>query len=205
MNEIVQLAVADLKKRYKSHTIILYGSYARGEATETSDIDIACFGDDVEEIKDARLFQGIYLDAWLYPTSSLDSVSESDHRFGDGIAVVDERGLGKKHISQVQKKLLAGTEKMKEADLLHLKEWIEKMLTRASIDDLDGNYRRIWLQFELLSLYFEIRGLWFLGHKKSFSYLCEHDSEAYVLFKTMYSSPKSNTCLRKLANHVTRI
>jgi predicted nucleotidyltransferase len=31
----------ELKGKYAPHTIILYGSYARNEATETSDVDIA--------------------------------------------------------------------------------------------------------------------------------------------------------------------
>ncbi|MFQ2313995.1 nucleotidyltransferase domain-containing protein [Aeromonas dhakensis] len=45
MEKILDLAVEDLKGKYAPHTIILYGSYARNEATETSDIDIACFCD----------------------------------------------------------------------------------------------------------------------------------------------------------------
>ncbi|MGL1040597.1 hypothetical protein ACSTDR_22850, partial [Vibrio vulnificus] len=35
MNNILELAVEELKEKYAPHTIILYGSYARNEATET--------------------------------------------------------------------------------------------------------------------------------------------------------------------------
>ncbi|MGR3172959.1 nucleotidyltransferase family protein, partial [Vibrio vulnificus] len=72
-NNILELAVEELKEKYAPHTIILYGSYARNEATETSDIDIACFWDRPEEHKDASLFHGIFLDVWVYPTAFLDS------------------------------------------------------------------------------------------------------------------------------------
>lgn len=57
MEDILDLAMEELKRKYAPHTIILYGSYARNEATETSDIDIACFCKNTSEQRDDRLFQ----------------------------------------------------------------------------------------------------------------------------------------------------
>lgn len=205
MNKVVNLVLEELKNRYSPHTIILYGSYARNEESSASDVDIACFCDIENEIKDARLFEGVYLDAWIYPTASMNSISDSALRFADGILLHDEKGLGAKYLENVHKTLADGRNPMSDDDLIHLKEWIKKMLSRASSDDLDGNYRRTWLQFELLSVYFEVRGLWFLGHKKSFDYLKNHDREVYELFCNVYSNPMNIELLERLAKRVVCI
>lgn len=75
----------------------------------------------------------------------------------------------------------------------------------ANDGNLDGNYRRTWLQHELLELYFEIRSMWFLGSKKSFSYLQEHDKPVYSLFERVYKEPLNISLLRNLANQVLGI
>jgi hypothetical protein len=79
------------------------------------------------------------------------------------------------------------------------------MLEWAANGDIDGNYRRTWLQFDLLKMYFDIRGLWFLGHKKSFQYLQKNDAEGYRLFEAVYSNPEDIEALRKLAVFVVKI
>ena len=38
-----------LRRAHRVHTIILYGSYARGDATAESDVDVAAFADDRED------------------------------------------------------------------------------------------------------------------------------------------------------------
>ena len=205
MDDILNLACEELKEKYKPHTIILYGSYARNEANESSDIDIACFYDGTSEYKDARVFHNTYLDAWVYPTSFLDSIPEESLRFGDGIVLYDERGLGSKYISQVKQKLAKGKSAISENELAHLQEWVKKMLARANDEDIDGNYRRIWLQHELLTIYFEVRGLWFLGPKKSFSYLKSHDNPVFELFSKAYKEPTNMVALEALAKKVVRI
>ncbi|MFA0196576.1 nucleotidyltransferase domain-containing protein [Vibrio artabrorum] len=204
MNDILELVVEELKEKYAPHTIILYGSYARNEATETSDIDIACIWDNPEEHKDARLFHGTFLDVWIYPTAFLDTIPEASLRFGDGKVIHDARGLGESYLTRVKQKLAGGKEPMSDVNRVHIQEWVTKMLERTSDGNLDGNYRRTWLQYELLELYFEVRGMWFLGSKKSFNYLQTHDEAVYRLFEQVYKDPLNLNLLRKLAKQVVR-
>ncbi len=205
MDNILDLAVEELKNKYSPHTIILYGSYARNEATEASDIDIACFWDRSQEHKDARMFHGTFLDVWVYPTAFFETIPEESLRFGDGKVILDTRGLGEDYINRVQQKLNDGREPMSDVDKAHLQEWVTKMLERACDGNLDGNYRRIWLQHELLEMYFEIRGMWYLGSKKSFSYLNKHDKPLYSLFDQMYREPLNLNLLSEVAKRVVRI
>ncbi len=163
MEDTLDLAMEELKGKYAPHTIILYGSYARNEATETSDIDIACFCDHTNEQRDARLFHGIYLDVWVYPTDYLSSIPKESLRFGDGKVIYDTQGLGSSYLARVKQKLADGKPAASDADKAHRQEWAMKMLERAHDKDIGGNYRRTRLQHDLLEIYFEIRDLWYLG------------------------------------------
>ncbi|USE37164.1 nucleotidyltransferase domain-containing protein [Endozoicomonas sp. SCSIO W0465] len=205
MDDILDLALEELKEKYEPHTIILYGSHARGEATETSDIDIACFWDRPNEHKEARLFQGVFLDVWVYPTAFLDSIPEEALRFSDGKVIHDTRGLGIDYLAKVKQKLADGKPPMSDDDRAHLHQWVMKMLERAHDKDLDGNYRRTWLQHDLLEIYFDMRGLWYLGSKKSFNYLQQHDPTVFRLFEQTYRDPLNLDLLSSLARQVVRI
>lgn len=202
MGDLIQSAIDDLCGKYHPHTVILYGSYARGEPGPESDIDFACFSDDAVEQKDARLFQGVYLDAWVYPSSALEEVPQESLRFGDGIAVVDNKSLGEAYLTAVREKIAQGPDPRSQSELRHSCEWIQKMLSRSQSANTDSRYRRTWLQFELLELYFELRNLWFLGHKKSFAYLAEHDETGLALFESMYNLHEDYSAMKAVAEHV---
>lgn len=51
--------VAELVSLHGAHTIIVYGSRARGDATAESDIDVAAFADVATTTRDARVWMGL--------------------------------------------------------------------------------------------------------------------------------------------------
>jgi predicted nucleotidyltransferase len=61
-DHLLSRVVVDLQERYNPHTIILYGSRARGDHTSSSDIDVVCFAEGATPVGDARDFEGLYLD-----------------------------------------------------------------------------------------------------------------------------------------------
>ena len=67
---------------------------------------------------------------------------------------------------------------------------------------MEGIYRRMWIQTELLSLYFNLRDQWFLGSKHAFNGLKENDTVAYDLFRTVYMNPNDLNALNQLAQHI---
>lgn len=204
MDNLSRLASDYLIKKYNPHTLILYGSRARGDFSVTSDIDIACFCDEIPATKEALLFHEVYLDAWIYPLSYMSSVSDDALRFSESLLVLDKHGYGARYLAAVQERLKLGPEKLSQSDREHLIHWINKMLGRVRYDDPGGNYRKAWLQFELLETYFKLRGLWFLGDKKSFAYLKENDKEGYQLFVASYGDLQNYDNLKRLAAYVTK-
>ena len=61
MDEITEFAVKEVVEKYNPHTVIIYGSRARGDATEESDVDMACFLDSPSISEDFRDVNGIFL------------------------------------------------------------------------------------------------------------------------------------------------
>jgi predicted nucleotidyltransferase len=72
----IQCVCDELVSHHGAHTVLLYGSHADGTATDDSDYDLAAFGSVVTVVGDARLRNGVYLDAFVYPESVLRSPSE---------------------------------------------------------------------------------------------------------------------------------
>ncbi|WP_201772762.1 nucleotidyltransferase family protein [Endozoicomonas numazuensis] len=199
----MEAAVRELDEKYQPHTIIVYGSRARNDATATSDIDIACFCDETEVAKDARDFQGIFLDAWIYQTEDMQADRDEFLKLGDGFCALDTRELGGRFLKQIRQRIHEGPEPMSCEDQLHTVEWIRKMLKRIEQDDLEGMYRRTWLQTDLLEIYFQLRRLWYFGPKKSLSWLSENDRTGFNLFKDCYQQPTNLAALTALSEHVT--
>ena len=73
------------------------------------------------------------------------------------------------------------------------------MLNRSRRNDVEGNYRKIWLAHDLLIFYFDVRHIWFLGPKKALKWLRENDPEMYNIFESLYNS-SCNIKLLELAS-----
>ncbi|CAG9295935.1 hypothetical protein CEDIAZO_01069 [Celerinatantimonas diazotrophica] len=106
---------------------------------------------------------------------------------------------------EIRQRLAQGPDPLRPEDSDHLVKWIFKMIARIESGGLEGNYRRCWLQTDLLEIYFQMRRLWFLGPKKSFKYLKQHDQAAYNLFSTMYENNNNLEMLKEVAQYVTHV
>ncbi|MDA8441755.1 MAG: nucleotidyltransferase domain-containing protein [Peptococcaceae bacterium] len=193
-----------LVNKYGCHLIILYGSYATGEYTAESDIDVVCFCDDVGVENDTTVLSGRQLDAWIYSTGSLNNIEPYLH-ITDGKVIFDQRGLGGAFLSQIAERYAKEPEQLSEEQKQFLKRWLQKMLRRSTKGDPEGDYRFHWMLTDSLEIYFKIKGLWFMGPKKSLKWLNQNDAYTYTLFKSALVRGATSSDVARLIHHIVEL
>lgn len=170
-----------LVKKYGCHSIIIYGSFANGNYTEESDIDLLCFCDNPERENDTSIFDSRRIDAWIYKTEKMNNSTQFLHVLG-GKILLDERNLCTNFLNDIDKQFKEGPKKLSSEQKEFLKSWLKKMLKRAKKGDIEGNFRYHWMLNDSLEIYFNIKDRWYLGPKKSLQWLLHNDKEAYSIF-----------------------
>ncbi|HEY4943105.1 MAG TPA: nucleotidyltransferase domain-containing protein [Rhizomicrobium sp.] len=173
--------VKEFQRKHRCHTLILYGSQARGEATRASDYDLLGVRDKGEVVRDARLWRGVYLDFFAYPERK--AKAEQLMHVRGGKVLRQKGGFGDRLLARIEKAYAAGPKPLPPDELQARKVWARKMLARARVGDAEGNYRRAWLLTALLENYFAGRGRWYEGSKASLRWLRENDPKASALFE----------------------
>ena len=194
--------IKDIKEKFSCHTIILYGSHARGEASDSSDYDIVAIREKGEIERDCRIFEGAYLDIFIYPEEAVEEPDVSFVRMKDGIVLCQKQKVGEELIKKVKEIYQKGPLKIPNWEKQVIKTWSDKMLARAKIGDIEGDFRRHWLLFDLLEAYFRLRDSWYLGPKESFQWLKKNDSFTYSLFE---KALKPSADLDSLKNLIDRV
>ncbi len=204
MDKITELAVKEVVKKYNPHTVIVYGSRAKGDATDESDVDIACFLDSPTVSEDFRDMNGIFLDAWIHPTESMKNPNNFV-KMGEAFCALDKFGLGSQLLQQINIKIKDGPIPLTEKEKFNIIELRFKILKRSGKGDIEGNHRRSWLQHDLLGTYFILRDKWFLGAKSSLSWLKVNDDIAFELFESAYQFPDDYEALKKLTHYTISV
>jgi predicted nucleotidyltransferase len=205
-NDIVLQSIVDeLTSTHNCHTVILYGSRARGDFTTGSDYDVAGIKETGEAERIARFDEknGVYHDIFVYPENAFGVISNEHLCMSDGIVVIEKADFG----TVLLKKLTAvieSSDSVTPEEITVRKVWYKKMLARASTKDLEGKYRHIWAIYTILEDYFVFRGLRYQGPKKAFQHLKIHDSEILSLFDEALSDINNVDILEKLIKKITQ-
>lgn len=188
--------------KYDCHIIMLYGSYARGDYTPESDIDIICFADDTHACNNTEIFHGKQLDVWIYDTERLNNPEEYLHVLNNKI-LFDSKNKAEGFIKKIDEIYKKGPEKLDEGKKKFYRDWLNKMYNRSLKGDVEGIYRHHWMIKDSLEIYFELKGKWFLGVKNSLKWLQENDEKGYDLFKGAITSNPGSEQSRKLIEYIT--
>lgn len=181
-----------LKLKYNCHSIILYGSFVNETYTKESDIDIICFADNIINTQnDMSIIDGWQLDTWIYNTDMIEHPENLLH-IDNGRIILDERNLCKSLLININQLLSQPIKKLTMEEINFQKEWLKKMLNRSRKKDVEGNFRYHWMLVDSLEIYFDIRGLRYMGPKKSVLWLKDNDKNAYKLFENALKN--KSTC-----------
>jgi hypothetical protein len=194
--------VRELKTRHRCHTVILYGSRARGDATTASDYDLIGFRKAGAIVRDARKSGAVWLDAFVYPDTRL--------KLGDllrvrgGRVMFQKAGFGDRFLARLEKLYTRGPKPLPPDEIAVKRAWPGKMLARIELRDPEGNYRRAMLLYVLLEDYFALRGLWYKGPKAALRWLQQNQPGMHALFAAALKPNASLSVISKLAAAVTK-
>jgi len=202
ITDIERLTV-DVMRRHGCHTAILYGSWVRGQATPQSDVDILCVRDAGPAFRDARVIDGIYLDAFVYPEADLLTPQPELLRALGGRVIQEQGGFGSALLAKLQDLYDRGptpmADDMRQVSVI----WADKMLDRfRGQSDMEAQYRRMQLLMQSLEDYFALRGIWFRGPKEAFAWLLEHDLATHLRFEAALRSGASDAAFAALVQSV---
>jgi hypothetical protein len=179
---LLRSIMGDVKKKHRCHTLILYGSWARGDATAASDYDLLAIQDHSDKVvRDARQWKGIYLDIFVYPEKSLRPADLLTVRGGK--VLFQKNRIGATLLASIDKVFARGPKPLSSDELWARKVWARKMVDRARSCDPEGNFRRVWLLTALLEDYFLFQHRWYEGPKAAFKWLRENQPEVGAQFE----------------------
>lgn len=202
-DRLLESLAQELIKKHKCHTIILYGSRARGDATQLSDYDLMGVRKTGKMYRVARKQDGFYVDIFVYPDRDLTKVDDR-HLYMNGAKIVyEESTFGTKFLRKLKTAANKKFEPLSADEIEVRRVWLHKMYERTNVGDIEGNYRRSWLHESLLYEYFGIRKKRYWGSKQSFNWLKKNDLATYRLFEHVLANPMNQAKLKKLVERVS--
>ena len=198
--EIVETLTVD----HGCHSVILYGSRARGDFQPTSDWDVAGIRETgaTAPLRVARAFHGAWLDAFVYAEAALTVIDPEMLRFLPARILVDERGFAKALLERIITLDQQGPPPLPEGEEEMVRVWYAKMLVRIARGDLESKYRQVELLFQALDNYFKLRRIWYRGPKAGLPWLARHDPETHAAFVRALEPHASLGDLRALIQRV---
>lgn len=200
---VLSSIVNELKTVHNCHTIILYGSRARGDFNQNSDYDVIGIAKICKKQHLAQYDQRfhIYKDIFVVPDSEFDEINDEYLRLSDGICLWDSKEFGKSLLTKINI-MLRKPFVLDDDEINTRRAWYGKMLNRAKVQDVEGKYRSIWIVHTLLEDYFAFRNMHYLGPKKGIKYLQDNDPDTFMLFDNILNDCNNLQVLNNAINHI---
>ena len=146
---------------YHPRSLLVYGSYTRGDMDEFSDFDCMVIVDAKEKDHDDSVIDGVPLDCFIFTAEETAgaALKARVRRY------VDEHTA----TEQSEKEFIAA--------------WIRKTVRRMRKGDDEGSYRAFLFLSESLEDYCSLRDLFYFGSKKTIALLKRDDPAGYELFR----------------------
>jgi len=198
--EIVQ----HVREKYGTSTVILYGSRARGEASEKSDYDIIGLLNSGEAQESPEVFKGARLEISLYSQSVKEEMA-ADLPFSffweEGAILHQSHHEGEQFIEDVKKAFYNNKNESRQTNK-NIIRLLAINLNRAQENETREHfYRHRFLMLSLVE-YFPIRNLTYKGPRKSLEWLRKNDPLTYTAFSKAMAPQASFDDLQMLLKQI---
>jgi hypothetical protein len=195
MNKETENFLEELKNDPKVKSVILFGSHARGNARENSDVDLIVVCEETKRGVEKRNNQFIELvfvteaDAEEYYLKNKDNAVRT---WMTAQILYDNDGSANRLKQLVQNIVNEGKQKVAEDTLNHLRfDTVDLFQTvRAILDEkpIEALHLLNIKLLSLLELFFDIKGIWTPAPKQLLGEIQNADKELYKLVSTFYTA-----------------
>lgn len=188
----------ELKVDPKVHSIILFGSQARGDARPESDIDLIVVCDETKrgvEERNGQMFELVYVsesDAVQYYNAHKDGCV----RTWESAKILFDRDGSAGRLQEVARRIKdAGKEKLSEEAVQHAKFDAVDLMCALTAKCANDETTALFLLYGkipgLVEAYYGVRGLWVPAPKHILRVLKENDATLYGLVADVYRTGMS--------------
>ena len=202
MGRSLETLAKELCRKHRCHTLILYGSHARGDATPASDYDLIGIRAKGKTFHDTRRWNGAYLDVFVYPERGLKPAELL--RIRGGRVLIEKNGMGTRLLRRVERVHARGPKPLTPDEKRALRIWGQKMLERIRSGGTEGHYRRAWLLTMLLEDWFLLRTRWYPGSKEALAWLAANEPVLHRHFDVALKPNARMTEIESLVEKVMR-
>ena len=163
-----EVAVEYLVNTYHPRSLLVYGSFARGDWDEYSDFDCMIIVDEKSVKHDDTVIEGVQLDCFVFTAE--ETAEEDPEPFlpaYDAEILIDD-GIGEQLQERVRR-YVREHETIDADEKAFIISWIRKTMKRMQKDDDEGNYRAIAFLWESLTDYCLLRDLFYFGSNNTVS------------------------------------
>jgi predicted nucleotidyltransferase len=202
---ILKAIVEELRTKNGCHTIVLYGSRARGLTTPTSDYDVFGVRRSGEKTRIAKKQNGAYWDVFVYSEKDLRKLGEAQFSWRNARLLYAEGQYGKSLMKRIDTLLKKPYKPRPQYEIDVVVAWAQKQLERCRMKDIQALFRRAEFQAALIDHYFFVRQKRFLGPKAGFVWLEKNDPKTFALIKRALLYPTNLTFLKAAASRVYQV
>lgn len=202
---ILESIVVELREKYRCHTIVLYGSRARGSVSPTSDYDVVGIRRRGNKTRIAKKQMGFYWDVFVYPEKDLQRLDDQQLGWRDAKVLYQEGTYGENLLRRLQALFRKPFKPEPQFEIDALKVWAQKELDRCKVKDVQGLYRRAEFQSALVEHYFVVRKKRFSGPKAGFAWLEKNDLPTFKSILRSLKYPANLSFLGAAATRVYRV
>jgi uncharacterized protein len=163
---ILTSIINELVTKHSCHTVILYGSRARGLTTPTSDYDVIGIRKRGKSLRIAKQQKGFFWDVFVYPEKDLVKLGEERFSWKNARVLFQKGTYGTNLIVRIDTLLKTPFKPHPKFEVDVIKVWSQKQLERCKMDDIQGLFRRAEFLAAFVDHYFFVRQKRYLGPKE---------------------------------------